>query len=64
MSEEKVNTSEYADCLPSLKKIQQSGLGRVGNNSTIINWFNKNNIDYYGMSDLDMIIYYIEKNNN
>jgi hypothetical protein len=28
----------------------------------VILWFNENDIDYFNMTDLDMYIYYIEKN--
>lgn len=52
------DTSEYADCLFALKKVN-NGINR----QEVINWFNKNDVDYFNMSDLDMFICYIEKNN-
>ena len=51
------DTTEYVDCLDSLKKVN-SGIHR----QEVILWFNENDIDYFNMSDLDMYIYYIEKN--
>lgn len=51
------NTSEYLDCLDSLKKVN-NGIHR----QEVILWFNENDIDYFNMSDLDMYILYIEKN--
>lgn len=51
------NTSEYLDCLASLKKVN-NGIHR----QDVILWFNENDIDYFNMSDLEMYIYYIENN--
>jgi hypothetical protein len=51
------DTTEYLDCLSFLKKVND-GIHR----QEVIQWFNENNIDYFNMSDLDMYIYYIEKN--
>lgn len=50
-------TTEYVDCLDSLKKVN-NGIHR----QEVILWFNENDIDYFNMNDLDMYIYYIEKN--
>jgi hypothetical protein len=50
------DTSEYLSYVPYLKKV--SGI----NFSEVIRWFNENDIENYGMSDLDMIIVYIERN--
>jgi len=51
------DTTEYVDCLDSLKKVSK-GIHR----QEVILWFNENDIDYFNMTDLDMYIYYIEKN--
>ncbi len=51
------DTTEYVDCLDSLKKVN-NGIHR----QEVILWFNENDIDYFNMTDLDMYIYYIEKN--
>ena len=51
------DTTEYLDCLSSLKKVN-NGIHR----QEVILWFNENDIDYFNMTDLDMYIYYIEKN--
>ena len=51
------NTSEYLDCLESLKKVN-NGIHR----QEVILWFNENDIDYFNMTDLEMYILYIEKN--
>ena len=51
------NTSEYLDCLDSLKKVN-NGIHR----QEVILWFNENDIDYFNMTDLEMYILYIEKN--
>jgi hypothetical protein len=51
------DTTEYVDCLGSLKKVN-NGIHR----QEVILWFNENDIDYFNMTDLDMYIYYIEKN--
>lgn len=51
------DTTEYVDCLDSLKKVN-SGI----NIQEVILWFNENDVDYFDMNDLDMYIYYIEKN--
>lgn len=53
------NTTEYLDCLSSLKKVN-NGIHR----QEVVLWFNENDIDYFNMTDLDMYIYYIEKTNN
>lgn len=45
------------DCIPYLKKINSEIPWQV-----VLNWFNENDIDYYGMRDLDMYIRYIEEN--
>lgn len=41
--------------LPALKEINNQI-----DFSEVVNWFNQNNIDYFGMNDLEMIIQYIE----
>jgi hypothetical protein len=51
------DTTEYLDCLSCLKKVN-NGIHR----QEVILWFNENDIDYFNMTDLDMYIYYIEKN--
>jgi|TARA_R110000851_G_scaffold281736_1_gene435209 hypothetical protein len=51
------DTTEYLDCLSSLKKVN-NGINR----QEVILWFNENDIDYFNMTDLNMYIYYIEKN--
>lgn len=51
------DTTEYLDCLSCLKKVN-NGINR----QEVILWFNENDIDYFNMTDLDMYIYYIEKN--
>jgi hypothetical protein len=51
------DTTKYLDCLDSLKKVN-NGINR----QEVILWFNENDIDYFNMTDLDMYIYYIEKN--
>ena len=51
------NTTEYLDCLSYLKRVN-NGINR----QEVILWFNENDIDYNNMTDLDMYIYYIEKN--
>jgi len=51
------DVSEFVDCLPYLKKVN-SGIAW----QTVLQWFNQNDIEYVGMSDLDMYIHYIEKN--
>jgi hypothetical protein len=51
------DTSYYKDCIPFLKKVN-NGIHRT----EVVLWFNENDIDYFNMSDLEMYIYYIEKN--
>ena len=51
------DTSDFVDCLNSLKKVNY----RINMRDVII-WFNENDIDYFNMNDLEMYIYYIEKN--
>lgn len=46
----------YED-LETLKKISS-----LINKQEVINWFNENDVEYYGMSDIDMYIMYIERN--
>lgn len=46
----------YED-LETLKKISS-----LINKQEVINWFNENDVEYYGMSDIDMYIIYIERN--
>ena len=51
------DTTEYLDCLDCLKKVNY-GINR----QEVIAWFNDKDVDYFNMTDLDMYIYYIEKN--
>ncbi len=51
------DTSEYIDCLESLKKVSN----RI-NRQEVILWFNENDIDYFNMTDIEMYVMYIEKN--
>jgi len=51
------DTSEYLDCLDSLKKVNR-GIFR----EEILLWFNDNDIEYFYMTDLELYIYYIENN--
>jgi hypothetical protein len=51
------DTTEYVDCLYSLKKVN-NGIHRM----EVILWFKENDIDYFNMTELEMYIYYIEKN--
>lgn len=46
----------YED-LETLKKISS-----LINKQEVIDWFNENDVEYYGMSDIDMYIMYIERN--
>jgi hypothetical protein len=52
INQTKLNYSQYLSPLKELKS--KLSLKEV------INWLNDNNVDYYGWSDLDMYIYYIE----
>jgi hypothetical protein len=49
--------SEFSDCLIYLKKVKNN----INRNDLII-WLNENDVDYYHWTDLEMYIYYIEKN--
>jgi hypothetical protein len=49
--------SEFSDCLKYLKKVKNN----INRNDLII-WLNENDVDYYHWTDLEMYIYYIEKN--
>jgi len=51
------DTSDLVECLDCLKQVNN----RI-NRQELIRWFNDNDIDYFTMSDLDMYIYFIEKN--
>ena len=51
------DTSEFIDCLESLKKVRN----RI-NIQEVTLWFNENDIDYFTLTDLDMYIRYIESN--
>jgi hypothetical protein len=57
MNESEHDASQFVDCLESLKKVSYGLPMRI-----VIEWFNKSDIDYYNMSDLEMIIKYIEEN--
>ena len=48
---------DIKNCLESLKMVRSSIPFQ-----DIVNWLNEKDIDYIGMSDLDMYIHYIEKN--
>ena len=52
-----IDVSELIDCVDALKKVNN----RIPRQE-LFTWFNENDIDYHTMSDLDMYIYYIEKN--
>jgi hypothetical protein len=51
------DTSDLVECLDCLKQVNDR-IDRQG----LIRWFNDNDIDYFTMSDLEMYIYFIEKN--
>ena len=51
-----VDTTEYLSCLDCLKKVTNI------NRQEVIAWFNEVDIDYFNMSDIEMMIIYIEKN--
>jgi len=51
------DTSEYLDCLDSLKKVNSEIF-----QEEILLWFNDNDIEYFHMTDLELYIYYIENN--
>lgn len=50
-------SSEMKDLLPALKKVSANIPMR-----DVINYLNDKDVDYYGWTDLQMIIYYIEHN--
>ena len=52
-----LDASEIKECLPYLKKVN-SLIPRT----SLIEWFNENDIDYFNMDDLEMYIYFIENN--
>jgi hypothetical protein len=55
-------SKELQECLPYLKTVRREigfDFGRAG---IVHQWFNDNDIEIFGMSDLDMYIMYIEKN--
>ena len=55
-------SEELKKCLPCLKLVRREigfDFGRAG---IVHQWFDDNNIDIMGMSDLDMYIMFIEKN--
>jgi len=55
-------SEELKACLPCIKKLRSEigfDFGRAG---IVHQWFEDNNIDIMGMSDLDMYIMFIEKN--
>ena len=52
--EEIIDCSMYLDCLKKVNKLIHR--------QDLVLWFNENDIDYFNMNDLDMYIYYIEKN--
>jgi hypothetical protein len=45
------------DLLPALKTISANIFM-----PDVVNYLNENGVDYYGWTDLEMIIYYIENN--
>ena len=51
------NPLEFLNCLDSLKKVNNEI-----HRQEVILWFNENDIDYFNMTDLEMYIFYIEKN--
>ena len=50
-------SSEMKELLPALKKVLDNIPMR-----DVINYLNDKDVDYYGWTDLQMIIYYIEHN--
>jgi len=48
-------SEDLSKYLPALKELK-SKLSL----QEVVSWLNDNNVDYYGWSDLDMYIYYIE----
>lgn len=54
---EDVDMSRFRDYIPLLQRINNSV-----NMKEVIHWFNDNDIDYFGMNDLEMIIIYIARN--
>jgi hypothetical protein len=55
-------SDELAECLPYLKKVQAEFNTQWGRTNIVHEWFDSQGIDYYNMSDLEMIIQYIESN--
>jgi len=53
-------TMSLKDCLPCLKKIKQELDVPFGQTGIVHQWFDNNGINYNGMSNLDMLITYIE----
>lgn len=54
---EDIDMSEFRKFIPLLQKINRSI-----NMKEVINWCNENDVDYFGMNDLEMIIIYIARN--
>lgn len=52
-----LDASVIKECLPYLKKVN-SLIPRT----SLMEWFNENDIDYFNMTDLEMYIYFIENN--
>ena len=59
INENEYNATDLVDCLESLRKVKNKLPMRM-----VIEWFNESNIDYFNMSDLEMIIKYIEENSS
>ena len=54
---ENPDMSDFREFIPLLQKINRSV-----DMKEIIKWCNDNDVDYFGMNDLEMIIIYIARN--
>lgn len=55
-------SDELKECLPYIKTLRREIGFEFGRAGIVHQWFDENNIDIIGMSDLDMYIKYIEEN--
>ena len=55
-------SEELKECLPYLKTVRREIGFDFGRTGIVHQWFDDNDIDIMGMSDLDMYIMYIERN--
>lgn len=55
-------SEELKKCLPCIKLLREEIGFDFGRANIVHQWFDENNIDITGMSDLDMYIMFIEKN--